>query len=192
MVPNPSTRSGAAVNQAPAGGSCPSPVRCSTTGIPAVSSSECAAGSPSAMSSMLTASMPTRAAPLPGQPGRPGPGEEVRALGVARRAEPGVVAGVQQHRLPADLERRQRADVDAALPRARHPDHHGRQVSGPVQRDRAQVGAAGVAVVGRVQVGPGVADQADPADGELGARGVAAARGFPGQVRGDLRPGSPG
>jgi len=48
MVPNPSTRSGAAVNHAPAGGSCPRPVRCSTTGIPAASSSECAGRRPSA------------------------------------------------------------------------------------------------------------------------------------------------
>jgi hypothetical protein len=59
MVPSLSMRGGAAVNQAPAGGSCSRPVRCSTTGMPAASSSVCAGRSLSAVSSMLSASIPT-------------------------------------------------------------------------------------------------------------------------------------
>ena len=54
---------GAAVNQNPAGGSWPRPVRCSTTGIPARSRIEWAGRRRSPMSSMLTASMPTSRAP---------------------------------------------------------------------------------------------------------------------------------
>src|SRR5260370_36246848 len=45
MVPSPSTRSGTAVNEAPVGGSCPRPVRCSTTGTPAASRSAAGARS---------------------------------------------------------------------------------------------------------------------------------------------------
>ncbi len=63
IVPMPSIRSGTDVNEAPVGGSWSSPVRCSTTGMPAASSSVCAGRSRSAVSSMLIASMPTRAAP---------------------------------------------------------------------------------------------------------------------------------
>jgi hypothetical protein len=92
----------------------------------------------------------------------------------------------------ADIHRRQGADVDAGLWRVGHPHHHGRQVGDTAQRDTAEVRAAGVAMVGRVQVGPGVADQGEPVNGELGAGGVVLPRGFPRQVRGDLRPRQPG
>jgi hypothetical protein len=61
MVPIFSMRGGTAVNRAPAGGSCPNPVRFSTTGMPAAGSSVCAGRSASAVS-MLRASMPTSAA----------------------------------------------------------------------------------------------------------------------------------
>jgi hypothetical protein len=40
MVPSPWMRSGTAVNRAPTGGSCSSPVRCSMTGMPAASSGQ--------------------------------------------------------------------------------------------------------------------------------------------------------
>src|SRR5215207_7707299 len=53
-VPNARRRGGVAVKRAPVAGTRSRPVRCSTTGIPAASSSECAGRSPSAASSMLT------------------------------------------------------------------------------------------------------------------------------------------
>ena len=192
MVPNPSMRSGAAVNQAPAGEAWPRPVRCSTTGIPAASSRECAGRR--AIPGVVDVDRvdADQGGLVPGQPGGPGLGEEVRVLGVGRRAEPRVVAGVQQHRRAAHVERGQGADVDAAPLRSRDAHHHGGQAGRPLQRDRREVGAIRVAVVGRVEVGPRVADQADPVDRELGTGGVAAARGF--RVRCGVMsgPGSPG
>jgi len=126
-----------------------------------------------------------------GEPGGAGPGQEVAALGVGRRAEPCSVAGVQQHGPTADVERRQGPDVDTAPVRSGHPGHHCRQVDGLGQRDGTEVRAVGVPVIGRVEIGPGVADHGQPVERELGARSVLHPRGFPGQVESDFRTGKP-
>src|ERR1700756_11422 len=126
-----------------------------------------------------------------GEPGRAVAREVVRVFGVLRCAEPRVVACVQEYRLPADVRRRQGADADLALARAGDPDDDGGQSGGAGQRDGGQVGAVGEAVVGRVEVGSGIADHGEPVDGELRARGVLRTGGFPGQVRGDRWTGKP-
>src|SRR6202035_2940140 len=126
-----------------------------------------------------------------GEPGRAVAREVVRVFGVLRCAEPGVVAGVQEYRLPADVRRRQCADADLALVRAGDPDDYGGQAGGAGQRDGSQVRAVGEAVVGRVEVGSGIADHGEPVDGELCARTVLRTGSFPGQVRGDCRGGKP-
>jgi len=61
-LPIPRTFTGTAKNRNPASGSSRRPHRCSTIGIPAPSSRVCAGRAPSAASSMLSESMPTRAA----------------------------------------------------------------------------------------------------------------------------------
>ena len=67
---------------------------------------------------------------LPGQPCGPGLGEEVRVLRVSGGAEPGVIAGVQQHGSAPDIECGQGADVDAPSLRSGDPDHHGGHAGG--------------------------------------------------------------
>ena len=62
-VPVPTTGAGTALNRNPSMGSCSRPVRCSTIGIPARSSSEWAGRAGSAVESMLSESIPTSAAP---------------------------------------------------------------------------------------------------------------------------------
>ena len=79
---------------------------------------------------------------------------------------------------PPGVQRRQRPRVDAGLPRAGDPDHDSLQVGRAGQRDRAEIRAGRIAVIGRIEVGPGVADQGQPVDGECGARGVLPAGGF--------------
>src|SRR6267143_48081 len=62
-LPIPFTRGGTAKNRKPLSGSSPRRHKCSTIGIPAPSRSECAGRAPSVASSMLSESIPTRAAP---------------------------------------------------------------------------------------------------------------------------------
>jgi hypothetical protein len=76
---------------------------------------------------------------------------------------------VQQHRPAADVERGQRTHIDTWLAGAGYPDHHGGQVGSPGQWDGAEVRAIPIAMMGRVEIGPGIADQREPADRELGA-----------------------
>jgi len=66
--------------------------------------------------------------------------------------------------------------------------------SGVQQHGRAadiQCRAVGVPVIGRVEIGRGVADQAEFVNGEFGAGSVVRTRGFPRQVGGDGWPGEP-
>lgn len=53
-----------------------------------------------------------------------------------------------------------------------HPHHGCGDIDGAVQRDGAEVRSVGIAVLGRIQVGSGVADQGDLVNGELGAGSV--------------------
>jgi hypothetical protein len=78
-----------------------------------------------------------------GEPGGAGLGQEVRVVGVVRRAEPGVIAGVEQHRLPADIQGGQGAHADASLLRAGDSDDRCRELGGAGQRNGSQVRAAG-------------------------------------------------
>jgi hypothetical protein len=71
-----------------------------------------------------------------------------------------------------DIQGGQRADVDPVLRGAGHPHDHCWQVDGLLQADGAEVSTVGVAVIGSVEIGAGVADQGEPVDGELGARSV--------------------
>src|SRR5262249_11645540 len=50
----------------------------------------------------------------------------------------------------------------------------------------AEVGPASIAMIGRIEVGPGVADQRELVDGESGAGGVVLTRSFPGEIGVDL------
>jgi hypothetical protein len=104
-----------------------------------------------------------------GEPGSAGTGEEVALRGVGRCTKPGVVAGVQQHGLALDVVCSQCANVDSVLPGSGYPHDDGGKIDGAGQGDGAEVRAVGIAVVGRVEVGPGVADQRELVDGELGA-----------------------
>jgi hypothetical protein len=76
---------------------------------------------------------------------------------------------MQQHRHAGDIERRQGSDIDAGLPHVRYPDHRGRQIGSPGQGNAAEVHAVGRPVIGRVEVGAGVAEQSEPVNGEFGA-----------------------
>ena len=111
---------------------------------------------------------------------RPGVGEELRGLAreercrtaVGGRAPVSVPAGVQQHRPIRDVSPTQRVRSDAAVTVGRVVHQRDRHVGDRRQRDAGEVEAVGVAVVGAVEVGPGVADHRDAADLELRARGV--------------------
>ncbi len=74
---------------------------------------------------------------------------------------------MQQDGGAADIQRGQRADVDAGPVGVLHPDDHGRQAGGPGQRDGAEVPAFREPVIGRVKVGAGIADRCESVDGEI-------------------------
>jgi hypothetical protein len=103
------------------------------------------------------------------EPGGACPGEEVPVLGVGRRAEPGVVAGVEQDCCAAHIQGGERAGIDPVPGCATHPHDHRRQVDGVLQADGAEVGAVRVAVIGSVEVSAGIPDESELVDGELGA-----------------------
>lgn len=110
MVPSPSMRSGTAVKEAPVGGSCSRPVRCSTAGMPAASCRVCAGVSPSAVSSMLTASMPTSAGSRArARPRRPWLGSarprRTAAYRTVRRRRRGAAPPSRERRRPRGLPR---------------------------------------------------------------------------------------
>src|SRR5262249_38296410 len=107
---------------------------------------------------------------------------------IVRRTEAGVVTRVQQHSRTTYVQGRERTDVDTGRSRAGHSYDHGRQVHGLVQRYAAQVVAIREPMVRRVQIGPGVTDQAEPVDHELRARRINGPRLLPRQIRADLRP----
>jgi hypothetical protein len=101
---------------------------------------------------------------------------------------------VQQHRRAGHVEGRERLRTDAArraVDAATEPHDDRGQVGDRRQRQVGEVGAAGEAVVRAVDVRAGVADHADPVDGELDPGCVVGAGRLPGQVRGDLGTGQP-
>ncbi len=179
----PRTAGGTALNNAPSKGSWSRPVRCSTTGIPAPSSTECAGRAPVVVSSMLTESMPTRATP-PSTSARAGP---VRCgcdrVTVGGRAPVPAPAGSQQYRPPGHVEPLEGLRPD----RAARVDHKRLQMGAPLERQAGQVVAAAIAVGRGVQVGTGVGHHRDRSDGELRAGLVGPGRGLEAQVLGDLR-----
>lgn len=65
-----------------------------------------------------------------GKPGSSSVGQKAGLAGVGRRSEPGVVPGVQEDSLAADVKGRQRAYVNTALARAGHPREYGRYIDG--------------------------------------------------------------
>jgi nitroimidazol reductase NimA-like FMN-containing flavoprotein (pyridoxamine 5'-phosphate oxidase superfamily) len=122
-----------------------------------------------------------------GEPGSTGTGEEVVIGGVSRRSEPGIIAGVQQHGLAADVMRGQCPHVDTAPPGASDSYDYRGKVDGASQGDCAEVGPVAKAVIRRIKVGTGVANQGKPVDSEFRARSIVLSRGFPGQVGFDRR-----
>jgi hypothetical protein len=106
--------------------------------------------------------------------------------------EVAVPPGVHQHRLPSHLEREEKLTVDGAAGGSRDAHHDAFEVGHRIERSRLQVGAIGVAVEGRVEVGAGVRHHGDAPDVELGPFCVARPRGFPAEVLSYLRPREPG
>ena len=86
-------------------------------------------------------------------------GEDLSALELERLAGLPAVTVHATHEQAVDADR---LDVSG-------PDHHGGKARQPLQLERAQVLAVGVAVEGRVQIGACVAHQLHPADLEFGA-----------------------
>jgi hypothetical protein len=64
---------------------------------------------------------------------------------------------MQQHRHASDVERRQGSDIAAGLPRARYPDHYGRQIGSSGQGNAAKVHTVAGPVIGRVELGVEIA-----------------------------------
>ena len=127
-----------------------------------------------------------------GQPGG-GVGRQERVLrgAVLLGAEVRVPAGADQHRGARDVEPVERGE--ARPPRSPGPvDDDGRQEGALLEGQPAEVVAVAVPVAGGVEVGPGVGDHLDPADGELGALGVHLVRVLEGQVVRDHRRGQAG
>jgi len=185
-VPIPATIGGAALNRKPSCGSASSPRRCSTIGMPAASSVLCAGRAPSAVSSMLSESMPTSAAPCSASQAAASAVRYGWPVPYAVGAEVPVPAGVDEHRPPGDVVRQQRGPVDRPGRGPGHPDHHAVEVGHPGEREGGEVGAVAVPVERAVEVGARVPHHRDPVDGELGARRVVGARLLPGQVHADL------
>lgn len=128
-MPNPSIRNGTAVNRAPVGGSWSRPVRCSTIGTPALSSSVCRALAIVGVVDVNRVDT-DQSGTMAGKPGGSGASQEVRLVGVCRCPESGIIPGVQEDSLAADVKCRQRAYANAALARTGHSREYGRHIDG--------------------------------------------------------------
>jgi hypothetical protein len=99
-------------------------------------------------------------------------GEKGSILGVLGATPMTVTARVQKHRAVDNVAGDKGSNVDRSRPAAKSADNHSRQIGKYSQRKRSEVGTVGVAVIGAVHIGTGIAEHADAINRELGARRV--------------------
>ena len=189
-VANPRIAGGTAVKVAPVAGSPSKPVRCSTTRMPAANRTVWAGRCPVVVSSMLTESIPTRAAPRSTSVRAPGFGEVwMDGITVPVGAPVPVPASSQQDGCTLDVHVGKRAGADRSV--ATVYDHCGEQ-GAVFERKASQVVAVAEAVRRRVEIGAGVGNHAHPADRELGTGCVVACGGVEAEVFTDFWSWQPG